>query len=186
LSWWVWYRSLCGRVVIVTGASSGIGREIALLCAQHGARVLVMDIQATPLEGGRSTCDEWAYLQQQQLQQQKTIYLKVDDHRNQREQEIAQTERRSRHEPLSLVDEGCAFANYSGDVVYMRGDTTSAADCQAAITEAVRRWGRVDVWVNNAAIGMGGNCKIKYALCWILTATITKCATIPPFIHFLV
>jgi NAD(P)-dependent dehydrogenase (short-subunit alcohol dehydrogenase family) len=32
-----------GRVVAVTGAGRGVGREIALLCAQHGAAVVVND-----------------------------------------------------------------------------------------------------------------------------------------------
>ena len=32
-----------GKVVAVTGAGRGVGREIALLCAQHGAAVVVND-----------------------------------------------------------------------------------------------------------------------------------------------
>jgi len=35
--------SLSGKVVAVTGAGRGIGREIALLCARHGAAVVVND-----------------------------------------------------------------------------------------------------------------------------------------------
>lgn len=36
-------KSLDGKVVVVTGAGRGIGREIALLCAAEGAKVVVND-----------------------------------------------------------------------------------------------------------------------------------------------
>lgn len=36
-----------GKVVVVTGAGGGIGREVALLMAQHGARVVVNDVGAS-------------------------------------------------------------------------------------------------------------------------------------------
>jgi len=39
-------RMLDGKVAVVTGAGRGIGREIALLMAKHGARVLVNDLGA--------------------------------------------------------------------------------------------------------------------------------------------
>jgi NAD(P)-dependent dehydrogenase (short-subunit alcohol dehydrogenase family) len=39
---------LTGRVVVVTGGSSGIGRATALLLARHGARVFTGDLQARP------------------------------------------------------------------------------------------------------------------------------------------
>ncbi len=35
---------LAGKVVAITGAGRGVGREIALLCAQHGAAVVVNDL----------------------------------------------------------------------------------------------------------------------------------------------
>jgi NAD(P)-dependent dehydrogenase (short-subunit alcohol dehydrogenase family) len=38
---------LAERVVVVTGAARGIGREIALLMAKHGARVVVNDLGGT-------------------------------------------------------------------------------------------------------------------------------------------
>src|SRR6202171_4428892 len=41
---------VAGKVAIVTGAARGIGRGIALLLAQEGARVVVCDIGAS-LEG---------------------------------------------------------------------------------------------------------------------------------------
>jgi L-rhamnose 1-dehydrogenase len=44
---------LQGKVVVVTGASSGIGRAIAVGAAVHGAKaVIVADISETPREGG--------------------------------------------------------------------------------------------------------------------------------------
>ena len=43
---------LRNKVVLVTGASSGIGRAIAVICAQEGARIVVSDIAP---EGGQET-----------------------------------------------------------------------------------------------------------------------------------
>src|SRR6202142_4753145 len=54
-------KSLDGKSIIVTGAGRGIGREIALLCAAEGAKVVVNDpggaadgsgSSATPAEEG--------------------------------------------------------------------------------------------------------------------------------------
>lgn len=42
--------SLEGRVAVVTGAASGIGREAAILFAQAGARVVVADLDSIGLE----------------------------------------------------------------------------------------------------------------------------------------
>lgn len=44
-----------GRNAIVTGASSGIGRAIALRFAEEGATVVLADVRETPREGGETT-----------------------------------------------------------------------------------------------------------------------------------
>ena len=50
---------LSGKVVVVTGAASGIGRAIAIGAAQHGAKaVLVSDVVEAPREGGPNTTSE--------------------------------------------------------------------------------------------------------------------------------
>jgi NAD(P)-dependent dehydrogenase (short-subunit alcohol dehydrogenase family) len=43
-------HELAGRVIAVTGASSGIGRSVALACAQHGATVILVGRNARKLE----------------------------------------------------------------------------------------------------------------------------------------
>lgn len=46
---------LDGKIAIVTGASSGLGRAIALAFAAEGAAVCVADVTEAPLEGGEPT-----------------------------------------------------------------------------------------------------------------------------------
>ena len=44
-----------GKVAIVTGAASGIGRAVALLCAEHGASVALVDVNRL---GGEQAVDQ--------------------------------------------------------------------------------------------------------------------------------
>jgi glucose 1-dehydrogenase len=46
-----------GRVAIITGAASGIGRAIALRFAAEGAIVVVADTREDPIQGGDATVD---------------------------------------------------------------------------------------------------------------------------------
>jgi NAD(P)-dependent dehydrogenase (short-subunit alcohol dehydrogenase family) len=50
-------RLLAGKTAIVTGASSGIGRAIALTYALEGARVMVADLHEEAVEGGQPTTE---------------------------------------------------------------------------------------------------------------------------------
>jgi citronellol/citronellal dehydrogenase len=41
-------NNLCGKTILITGSSRGIGREIALRCAREGANVVITGKTATP------------------------------------------------------------------------------------------------------------------------------------------
>jgi NAD(P)-dependent dehydrogenase (short-subunit alcohol dehydrogenase family) len=46
---------LTGRVAVITGSASGIGRAIAIRLAEEGAHVVVSDVRPDPREGGEPT-----------------------------------------------------------------------------------------------------------------------------------
>jgi glucose 1-dehydrogenase len=96
---------LTGKVAVVTGASSGIGRAIAASFAAEGAKVVIADITPEPLEGGEFTAD--------------------------------------------------LIAKAGGEAYFERADVAVWADVDKLISNAVSRYGRLDVMVNNAAIFSG-------------------------------
>src|SRR5262245_41108574 len=96
---------LKGRIAIVTGAATGIGRAIGLALRREGARTAFVDINADALE------------------------------------RIAQNHADSSNELLTIV-----------------ADATRADDVERAVQETARRFGGIDILVNNVggAVGDGG------------------------------
>lgn len=100
---------LCeGRVVVVTGAGRGIGREYALMLAEHGAKVIVNDLGGSA-EG-------------------------TGDDRSPAQEVVSEI----------LAAGGEAEANYA--------DVADWDASKAMIDQAIERYGRLDVLINNAAI----------------------------------
>jgi len=88
-----------GKVCLVTGAGSGIGRATAARLAAEGGRVLVVDVD--------------------------------EGHGNNTVQQITAA---------------------AGEAAFAKADVSNSAEVQAAVAEAVRRWHRIDVLVNDAAM----------------------------------
>jgi NAD(P)-dependent dehydrogenase (short-subunit alcohol dehydrogenase family) len=104
-------HSLAGKTALVTGASSGIGKAVALLYAQHGANVLVSDLDA---EKGQVVVEQ---IRGMDVQSQ-----------------------------------------------FILADVGDPIDCERLVTEAVNRYGKLDIACNNAGIGGEQNKVGDYSL----------------------
>ena len=118
------YNRLQDCSVVVTGAAGGIGRAIAVRCAQEGAHVVVMDRTCVPRE---HECLRQAGLPA------TTIEAIV----------------------AALMLDGATEDDAMRRCVFVQGDVSVAADHQRALDAALALspTGRLDLWVNNAAIG---------------------------------
>src|SRR5438445_12267726 len=96
-------KRLAGKIAIVTGSSSGIGKAIALTFGKEGAALVIAARR-------KDLCE-------------KTV--------------------------AQIRKEG-------GDAMAIQTDVTDEAQVERLITETVKRYGRLDLLVNNAGIGGGG------------------------------
>ena len=96
-------KRLAGKIAIVTGSSSGIGKAIALTFAEEGACVVVA-------------------ARRQHLCEQTVKQIREK----------------------------------GGEAMAIQTDVTDEAQVDRLITETVKRYGRLDLLVNNAGIGGGG------------------------------
>jgi len=94
---------VAGKVAMVTGASHGIGRAIALRLAEEGAQVVAVDIDRAKLD-----------------------------------------------------DTVSAIAAAGGTALALTGDVTEEAPVQAMVADALARFGRIDILVNNGGGGSTG------------------------------
>lgn len=91
---------LQGKIALVTGAGSGIGRAVAIRYAAAGAKVVVSDINP---EGGEETV--------------------------------------------------VAIKEAGGDAIFVRADTSLAADNEALVAATVKHYGALHIACNNAGVG---------------------------------
>ena len=92
---------LRGKVVVITGASSGIGRATAHRFAEHGARLVVAARRVRPLDQAVREC----------------VLL-------------------------------------GGEATAVQVDVSNPASMESLARRAVESYGRVDIWVNNAAVSL--------------------------------
>ncbi len=71
-----------GKVAVITGASSGIGRSMALLFAREGARVVIGDIREEPREEGEKPTHQEIMARGGEAVFQKTDVSSLNDLRN--------------------------------------------------------------------------------------------------------
>ncbi len=95
--------NLSGKIALITGGASGIGRSCGERLAKAGATVVLTDLQD---DMGKALCE--------------------------------------------------SIAAAGGSAVYLHHDVTSEDEWISVISQIKARFGRLDIFVNNAGIGLGG------------------------------
>jgi len=90
---------LDGKIALITGGDSGIGRAVSILFAKEGASVVI-------------------------------VYLSEDQDAN---------------------DTGAALKKYGGDFLLIKTDISKEINCKRAVDKAIKKFGRIDILINNAA-----------------------------------
>jgi acetoacetyl-CoA reductase len=135
-------RSLEGRVALVTGASRGIGRTIALELARAGARV------ALNYRSGEAEATAAA-----------NEILSMRTGAPASRQTGDSSARALADEVASRIGVAVASSGQSGvgimateSVMLAQGDVSVSEEARSVVQRVVDRWGRLDILVNNAGI----------------------------------
>ena len=140
---------LSGKTAIVTGGASGIGKAISIRLAKEGARVIVLDIQRTPREGGSDVV-------QLMNDARKSEGLDTNDLQNTENFVDKINQYSSDKECINGKEEENFFKFIEGNVL----DQTSIDVAIAVATERendTSGMNRLDILVNNAAKLSGGH-----------------------------
>jgi NAD(P)-dependent dehydrogenase (short-subunit alcohol dehydrogenase family) len=122
--------ALSGKRVLVTGAGRGIGRAIALICSQEGAKVAITSRTKSELEETAS------------LVEQAAAAICLDD---------------PSHTSTTTTPAASTSSSSSSNVVSIHvADVTNPQQVESMVQAVVDRWGGVDILINNAGGQKGG------------------------------